>query len=394
MKEGWTYKKLGEVCDILNGYAFKSNKYTIEGVRVIRITNVQKGYIEDSDPKFYPIETQKELARYLLKDGDLLLSLTGNVGRVAIISKYYLPAYLNQRVACIRTKDSSSLDLNFLFHLLYSKKFEEDCIQSSTGAAQLNMSTVWLASYSIPLPSLSEQQQIVSYLDSSFAHIDELKANAEKQLNDAKALFQKALGKAMEPKEGWEEKLLKELTSEIGDGLHGTPKYSDDGRYYFVNGNNLENGIIEIKGNTKRVGLEEYEKYKIDLNSSTVLLSINGTIGKTAFYEGEPIILGKSACYINVLPTLLKEFLRYFLLSGVFVNYANRNSRQATIINLGLKEIRNMPIPLPPLSEQQQIVTRLDNLSANIKALEENLEKTISECDALKQALLREVFAA
>ena len=114
-----------------------------------------------------------------------------------------------------------------------------------------------------------EQQQIVSRLDAAFAQIDALKANAEKQLAEARALFQKALEEAMKPKEGWEEKRLKELTSEIGDGLHGTPKYSENGEYFFVNGNNLENGSIEIKDNTKRVSFGEYEKYRLDLNVNT-----------------------------------------------------------------------------------------------------------------------------
>jgi type I restriction enzyme S subunit len=219
-----------------------------------------------------------------------------------------------------------------------------------------------------------------------------MKANAEKSLNEAKALFQASLKEMLEPKEGWEEKTLKEITSEIGDGLHGTPKYSDDGNYFFVNGNNFENGLIEIKDNTKRIGLEEYEKYKIDLNTSTVLLSINGTIGKTAFYDGEPIILGKSACYINVLPALLKEYLRYFLLSDFFVIYVKKNARQATIVNLGLKELRNMPIPLPPLSEQQSIVATLDSLKSKVDRLQANFDKMSQECDALKQAILRQVF--
>lgn len=222
MKKGWTYKKLGEVCEILNGFAFKSKNYVLDGIRVIRITNVQKGYVEDTDPKYYPYETQDELSRYLLKDGDLLLSLTGNVGRVAIIDKSYLPAYLNQRVACIRIKKGADLDISFLFHILYSKKFEDDCIKSSKGAAQLNMSTFWLASYLIPIPPLSEQQQIVSRLNAAFADIDALKANAEKQLAEARALFQKALEEAMKPKEGWEEKRIGEIAQSMADGPFGS----------------------------------------------------------------------------------------------------------------------------------------------------------------------------
>ena len=106
MKKDWEYKKIGEICEIINGFAFKSNKYVPQGIRVIRITNVQNGYIEDKDPKFYPFETTNEIERYLLKEGDLLISLTGNVGRVGRLPISMLPAALNQRVACLRKKDN------------------------------------------------------------------------------------------------------------------------------------------------------------------------------------------------------------------------------------------------------------------------------------------------
>ena len=95
--------KIGDACDILNGFAFKSDHYVDKGVRIIRIANVQKGYIEDNTPAFYPVET-KGIEKYMLAEGDLLMSLTGNVGRVAVLEKEMLPAALNQRVACLRLK--------------------------------------------------------------------------------------------------------------------------------------------------------------------------------------------------------------------------------------------------------------------------------------------------
>ena len=96
--------RVGDACEILNGYAFKSEKYVASGIRVIRIANVQKGYVEDTDPAFYP-EDYLGIDKYMLKEGDLLMSLTGNVGRVAILQKEMLPAALNQRVACLRIKN-------------------------------------------------------------------------------------------------------------------------------------------------------------------------------------------------------------------------------------------------------------------------------------------------
>ena len=135
--------RLGDLCDILNGYAFKSEQYVDSGIRIIRIANVQKGYIEDSAPVFYPIDN-KEYQKYELFEGDLLLSLTGNVGRVALLQKEFLPAALNQRVACLRIKDESVLNKSFLFGVLDSDYFENKCIESSKGVAQKNMSTEWL----------------------------------------------------------------------------------------------------------------------------------------------------------------------------------------------------------------------------------------------------------
>ncbi|MBP3286896.1 MAG: restriction endonuclease subunit S [Prevotella sp.] len=388
MKEGWEYSTIGKLCKTYSGGTPLKNvkEYYQDGnIPWLRSGEVCKKYIyetemfitqkglESSSAKYYPIDT-------------VVVAMYG--ATAAQVSILKIEATSNQAVCGILP--NSKFVPEFLYYFFcYRKNF---LASQAQGGAQPNISQVKIKNLEIPVPPLSEQQRIVDYLDATFAKIDAMKANAGKALNEAKALFQAALKEMLEPKEGWEEKKLKEITSEIGDGLHGTPKYTDDGNYYFVNGSNFENGLIKIKDNTKRVGFEEYEKYRINLNSSTVLLSINGTIGKTAFYNGESIILGKSACYINVLPTLLKEYLRFFLLSEFFMIYANKNARQATIINLGLKEIRNMPIPIPPLSEQQRIVETLDTLKSKVDRLQANFDKVTQECDALKQAILRQVF--
>lgn len=156
--------RLGDICEVLNGYAFKSEKYTSSGVRIIRIANVQKGYIEDTAPAFYPIDTT-DIEKYTLYEDDLLISLTGNVGRVALLKKEFLPAVLNQRVACLRLKDSAQYDKSFLYCFLNSDYFENKCIQSAKGVAQKNMSTKWLKEYQIPNLSLVEQKEIAAVLN-------------------------------------------------------------------------------------------------------------------------------------------------------------------------------------------------------------------------------------
>src|SRR4051812_44409908 len=106
----------------------------------------------------------------------------------------------------------------------------------------------------------------------------------------------------------WKWVKLSEIVSVLGDGLHGTPEYSESGEYFFINGNNLSNEKIIIKENTKRVCVHEYEKYKKQLTDNTILVSINGTIGNVAFYNNEKIVLGKSACYFNVLDDVDKRY--------------------------------------------------------------------------------------
>lgn len=92
------------------------------------------------------------------------MSLTGNVGRVAILKKEFMPAALNQRVACLRLK-TDRITKDYLFHVLNSDFFEQQCIQSSKGVAQKNMSTEWLKDYEIPMYSKEQQESIAYILD-------------------------------------------------------------------------------------------------------------------------------------------------------------------------------------------------------------------------------------
>ena len=135
------WKKLSDVCAVLNGFSFKSQYYSPTGVRVIRISDVQSGFISDKDKVYYPVEKVDEFKKYNLNEGDIVMSLTGNPGRVAIIENDSLPCALNQRVACLRVK---SVIGSFLFYLFNCKDFESIALANSSGGAQKNLSTTWL----------------------------------------------------------------------------------------------------------------------------------------------------------------------------------------------------------------------------------------------------------
>ena len=116
----------------------------------------------------------------------------------------------------------------------------------------------------------------------------------------------------------WREVTLEDVVSTLGDGLHGTPNYDDNGGYYFINGNNLQDGKIVIKDGTKKANENEYKKYKKNLNNRTILVSINGTLGNVALYNNEKCILGKSACYFNVIESVERCFIKYVVTNRAF----------------------------------------------------------------------------
>ena len=187
---------------------------------------------------------------------------------------------------------------------------------------------------------------------------------------------------------------LGEIVSILGDGIHGTPNYDISGNYYFVNGNNLNNGKIEIKPDTKKVNQSEYEKYKKELNNNTVFVSINGTLGNIAFYENEKIILGKSACYFNLIKNEMKIYIYWLIKTKYFLDYANEEATGTTIKNVSLAAMRNFPIPLPPLAEQKRIVAEIEKFVTLIEEYgkKETQLKAINEKigTLTKKAILQE----
>ena len=122
----------------------------------------------------------------------------------------------------------------------------------------------------------------------------------------------------------WRTQPLKELCTRIGDGLHGTPKYSESSDIPFINGNNLKNGQILVTNNTNYVTEEEFERNFIKLDYNSLLLSINGTLGNMAFYNDEVVMLGKSAAYLNFKTDINTFYYYYFQLPGIQTYFYNK----------------------------------------------------------------------
>ena len=248
----------------------------------------------------------------------------------------------------------------------------------------------------IPVPPLSEQQHIVDYLDAAFAKIDAMKANAEKALNEAKALFQASLKEMLEPKEGWEEKKLKDVVVSITDGDHQPPPKSPEG-IPFITISNIDKNLNKIVfEDTFYVPQSYFSALKEDRfpQNGDVLYTVTGSFGIPVLID-----FHKNFCFQRhialIRPNnglLSSTYLFYWILSTYATSQAEDTATGAAQRTVSLKSLRNFKIHIPPLSEQQSIVVTLDSLKSKVDRLQANFEKISQECDALKQAILRQIF--
>ena len=368
MKEGWTYKKLGEVFrTYAGGTPSKSNKANYENGTIpwIRSGEVCQKYITESElciseeglrnssAKFYPANT-------------VLVAMYGATAAQCGILKF--EATSNQAVCGILPHEDFSPE----FVYAYFTYIKEDLAAQAQGGAQPNISQEKIKKVLFPCIPLSEQLSIVARLDAAFANIDALKANAEKQLAEARKLFQAELTECMRPKEGWEEKRFHQVIKlQSGDNLPA--KCFVEGQYPVYGGN----GIAGYHNSYNKEG-------------EHVIVGRVGALCGNVHYINSPFWLTDNGFEVIIDSHFMmdKRFLSQYLTYLKLGNYA-RQAAQPVISNVSLKDI---VISIPPFAEQHQIVTRLDALSAHVRQLEEVQRKTLAECDALKQAMLKEVF--
>jgi type I restriction enzyme S subunit len=281
---------------------------------------------------------------------------------------------------------------SYLFYFLVQSRVRQDAQHNMTGAVgQRRVPKKYLEDLKLPLPPQPEQHRIVESLKTAQQQLKVYRQAVLKWAFEGKLTNENVVDGEL-PKE-WRWKRIKDITSVLGDGLHGTPIYSENGDHFFINGNNLSDGKIQVKGNTKRVAFEEYEKYEKPLNERTIFVSINGTLGNTAFYNNEKVILGKSACYFNVLDAIDKHYIRYCITSYRFIHYANKNATGSTIQNVGLKAMREYEVPIPPtFHEQQLIVAEIESRLSVCDKIEETIEQSLRQAESLRQSILKKAF--
>ena len=383
--------KLGEVCDILNGYAFKSNQYTTSGVRIIRISNVQKGYIEDKSPVYYPCDDEN-VKKYELKQNDLLISLTGNVGRTALLEEKFLPAALNQRVSCVRLKEPDKVLKTYLFHLLNSDYFEQQCMKAAEGVAQKNLSHKWLFEYKIPIYSIERQKEISNTLDKIDLLIILRKQQLAKLDELVKARFVEMFGSYPENENAYPVVNVSDI-ADAGVGVVIKPA-----QYYVTEEcgikafRSLNIGEMYIKDSDwvyfSAEGNESNKKSQ--LHENDLLIVRSGAPGTSCVVTKE--FEGCNAVDVIIAHPDLSKVNPWYLCAYINYPHGKKQIEEGTggaaqqHFNVG--KCNNLKVLLPPRESQNQFADFVERVSQQKQTVQQSLEKL----ELMKKALMQEYF--
>lgn len=393
----WEIKKLGEVCDFQNGFAFQSKSYKESGLPILRITNIQNDEIDTKELVYFDTKDYKvNLDRFKVYQGDLLIAMSGATTGKLGINKSETVFYLNQRVGKFIPK--KYLNKGFLYYFLTTKV--EESLRIAAGAAQPNLSTEQINNFEIPLPPLPEQQHIVSILDEVFAAIAKAKANAEQNLQNAKELFESYLqgvfastGSATK-RDGWEEKKLGEVLvkTETVD-----PTKNPDTEFTYLDVSSVNKESKEIETPTVLLGKDAPSRAKKLIRTGDVIFAtVRPTHSRVALISEE---FDEQVCSTGYFVLRTKESVNnklvfYFLLTKSFNEQMEKLQKGASYPAVTDNDVKGISFRFPKSKETQQtIVRQLDALRAETQKLEAVYQKKIDDLEELKKSILQKAFS-
>ena len=396
--------------------------YVPSGINFVKVENIYNNHIKTSSiTQFITKETHDYLKRSQLHADDVLFSIAGTIGQVAIVHRDDLPANTNQAISIIRDP-RKLINTKYLSAILQSKPL--DILSKARGVGIYNVSLEDIKNTKIPLPPLPEQYRIVSKIESIFAQIDAVKEHLEALISQAKSatgslnelrrsiLKQAFEGKlvSQDPNDEPAEFLLKRIYKDSA-----TVFEQDDlptGWVKTTIGNIIEPSKERFDpiNNTNRtfIGLEHIES-----NTGKIIEQGNSkelTSTKTIFRSGD-VLYGRLRPYLNKAcapsfdgvcstdilvfqkqPFLSNKFIALFLITNRFVTYANANMTGVQHPRISFKNIAKFLIFLPPYNEQKRIAAKIESIFAVIDAIEEHVESTLVLADRLKNSTFKSAF--
>ncbi|HZK12769.1 MAG TPA: restriction endonuclease subunit S [Atribacterota bacterium] len=408
MKKNWETKKLGEMCDLLNGFAFRSKDYIKSSNTMnFRMSQIRPGggIDLDNNPKYLPDSFREKYKDYLLNNGDIVIAMTDMatetkiLGVPTIIKTDTRKLLLNQRVGKLCKIDQTKIFIPFLRYVLISSKINDYYKSLGRGGLQINIGKQDILNARIPLPSLTEQKRIVIMLDETFTSLAQTKENAEKNLRNARELFESYLQSVFRNSgKEWEEKRLAEMCEIKPQKSGARTKLKDIDVVSFVPMKDLgikKKWFVSVKERT----LKEVEgSYTYFADRDVLLAKItpcfeNGKLGIASNLKNG---IGFGSSEFIVFRTnkgLSPEFLYYYLSRKEFRQEGSKRMMGAVGHKRVSKEfIEKSIIPIPVLLEQNRVVVKLDALSAETKKLEAVYQKKLTDLEELKKSILQKAF--
>ena len=391
MKKGWKTEPLGELCDIRNGSTpSKGNPtfwdggtipwFTIDDMR-------EQGREISSTRQKITKSALSETSVKLLPEDSVLLCCTASVGEFAITR---IPLTTNQQFNGLVVKNRNQLDPNFLFHYVSTLKDELLGLSGKTTIDFIPISR--LRDVAVPVPPLAEQQRIVGLLDEAFEGLATAKANAEKNLQNARALFESHLQTVFTQRgPGWVETTLGEAY-DVRDGTHDSPKYHGTG-YPLITSKNLKREGLSFD-DVRLISEQDYTKIneRSAVHKGDVLFAMIGTIGNPTLVEVEPNFAIKNVALFKNPNGQSGAFLKHYLDSGMVISKMMKEAKGTTQKFVGLGYLRGFPINLPPLATQLKIAEELDAMTEETQRLARLYERKHAALEALKKSLLHQAF--
>ncbi len=393
MRAGWQVKPLGEVCDVVNGGTPKTGVTEYWGDEHLWITPAEMGkrlspYADNTARKITSQGLRDSSAR-LLPPNSVILSSRAPIGHLVINTK---PMATNQ--GCKGLVPSESLAYKYLFYYLQANV---DLLNDlGSGATFKELSGSKLKEVSIPFPVRAEQQRIVGILDEAFDYIAKARANAEKNLQNARALFESHLQSVFTQRgEGWVVTTIGAVCDKVEYGT--SAKSKEKGKIPVLRMGNVQNRRFDWDKLVYTDNDNEIEKYLLKHND--VLFNRTNSpelVGKTAIYKSEsPAIFAGYLIRIHRKEDLINaDYLNYFLNSQIALEYGKTVAiSSVNQANINGKKLKGYPISVPSLSEQEAVVVKMDALEIETQRLEALYKRKIALLDELKKSLLQQAFA-
>lgn len=395
MKEGWKYEKLGDITTSINGL-WKGKKEPFVKVGVIRNANFNKDItLNFSNIEYLDVEERQYKVRKL-QDGDLIVEKSGGsekqpVGRT-VLFRGEGDFSVSNFTSILRINDKCVILPEFLYKYLlfvYYSGATRSMQKATTGIHNILYDK--FLEIRIPIPPLPEQERIVSLLDADFAKIDAIKANAEKQLKEAKALFQSVLSKLFN-NENWTYSTIGEIFKTYSGGTphKSNNEYYENGNIPWINSGEVCQKYIETTNNfITEKGLKNSSAKYYPVN--TVLVAMYGATAAQSGILKFEATSNQAVCGLLPNKNYVPEFVYYwFVYNKEKVASMAQGGAQP---NLSQVKIKTISIPLISFDDQQQIAEQLDKLSAKIQSLQSNYETTVNYCNDLKQSILKDIFS-